>query len=144
VAYTAHKVLYLEYLISATEGIGLSRIKQLHVGRQSYEGSDPKKWFESGANIGIEPLPDGTYNLRAYVSDYPSSEMTTNSDLPALPPEYRPLIVLYGFERALKKEGRFGHASQIKSIYYNELFHTRVDKNELIPDSFEDIEDGKW
>jgi hypothetical protein len=57
----------------------LSKIDPLKVGHYPLEPSSyvPKYWFEFGQTIGIEPLPDATYNLRLYVADAPKICHTT-------------------------------------------------------------------
>ncbi len=143
VAFSGHRVVYLEHLISATEGIGLKKIHPLHAGRQRQEGESPQKWFESGSNVYVEPILVAASNLKAYVADFPSAEMSSDAHTPKIPDEYQLLIILYAFEKVLHKEKRYGQAAQIKSIYENELFHTYLDKTAIIPDSYDEIENGR-
>jgi hypothetical protein len=78
VAVNAYKVLHVEYVpvLPATgRRTMLTQIDPLRVGH--YPGvtagttGAPLFWYESGANIGIEPIPDGIYQLRLYVADLP-------------------------------------------------------------------------
>ena len=143
VAYSGYRCMFLEHLISTTEGLGLRKILPLNAGRQWEEGSTPQKWYESGSNICIEPILVATSNLNAYVVDYPAQEMSNNPDLPSIPPAYRPLIILYTLAQAIKKEKRFSQSAHLKSVFEAELMHTRYDKSEIIPDSYEKIDYGR-
>ena len=143
VAYSGYRCMFLEHLVSTTEGLGLRKILPLNAGRQWEEGSTPQKWYESGSNICIEPILVATSNLNAYVVDYPAQEMSNNPDLPSIPPAYRPLIILYTLAQALKKEKRFSQSAHLRSVFEAELMHTRYDKSEIIPDSHEKIDYGR-
>jgi len=128
VSTTGYRPIYVEY-----SNLGLPLILPNQTGRRSGTGTAPQKWFESGSNIGIEPLPDTTYPLNIYVADYPSSEMSANPDIPQIPAQFRPLIVLYAFGNAIKKEYRIQQASYILKMYENELTFTKSDID-FIPD----------
>ncbi len=66
------KVHYVEYIPSSGRAIMLTRIDPLKTGNKyPLRGTAPQYWFEYGANIGIEPIPDAIYQLRLYVSDVP-------------------------------------------------------------------------
>jgi len=143
VAFSGHKVVYLEHLISTTEGLGLRKIDPLHAGRQRQEGTGPQKWFESSSNIYMEPILTAESNLKAYIADVPSAEMSADAHTPKIPDSYQLLIILYVFEKVLKKEKRYGQAAQMRSIYDNELFHTYLDKTAIIPNSYDEIENGR-
>lgn len=142
VAYTAYRVLFLEHLSASEAGVGLRKIKPNQAGRIASTGTSPQRWWESGSNIAIEPIPAATHNLKAYVADYPDAEMSANTAIPKVPPEYRPLIVLGCLSLALKKEKRFQQSYQIESIFNNELLHTKLDKTQIVPDDKTVIEDA--
>jgi len=132
VAFTGYKAIYLEYVPSGTNR-GLVEILPVQLGRFPFNSTEPQYWFENGLNVGIDPLPDATYTLNAYVADYPSTEMSANPDIPQIPDDFRPLIVLYAYGRALQKEGRFPQARLILSIYNNELLYSKMDRIINIP-----------
>lgn len=77
VATNAYKVLHVEYIPSSGRPIMLAKIDPLRVGNYPLSGTAPQFWYEFGSNIGIEPIPDATYNLRLYVADLPKMEHTT-------------------------------------------------------------------
>jgi len=141
VASTGNKVGFLEYTYGTASGLGLKRITTNQIGKLPNNGTTPQRWYPSGANVCIEPIPDDTYTLKAYVLDYPSIEMSANPDAPEIPSDFRPLIILYGFARALEKAGRYAQAGQIESMYFNELIHARLDKSETVVDSWDMIKD---
>lgn len=132
--YKAH---YLEY---TTAGLGLMKMLPTQLGRIETNGSTPERWYEfhdAGIEkIGIEPLPDAVYNIDVYLADTPT-EMTADGNTPSIPLEFRPLVILYAFGRALKKLKRTAQAAQIFAMYTNELMHSRLDIVEIVPDSRE-------
>lgn len=143
VAFTAHKVGFVEYTYDTTEGLGLKRITTNQVGKLAGSGTAPQRWFTIGTNIGVEPVPDaGTYDLNLYVYDYPSVEMSVDSAIPEIPPEFRPLLVLFGFAKGLEKIQRNNQALQVYGMYLNELLHARQDKIETQVDSWDMIKDA--
>lgn len=143
VAFTAYKVGYVEYTYGMAEGLGLRRITANQVGKLADNAATPQRWFPIGTNIGIEPIPDvGTYDLNLYVYDYPSIEVTVDSAIPEIPPEFRPLLILFGLVKGLEKIQRTSQAAQIYGIYLNELSHTRQDKIETQIDSWDMVKDA--
>jgi len=141
VSYSAYKVKHLEYVPTSGTPKGLVKIKPAHMGRLSGDNV-PFYWFESKNNVAIEPVPDGTYTLNAYVGDYPGSEMSLGPDIPEIPPDFRPLIVLYAFMRGLEKEVKVMQANQINGMYLSELSHGSRDKIIIRPGSREDTRIG--
>ena len=133
VAFTGYKVGYLEYI---TDGLGLMKTFPSQLGRIPTDGTAPEKWFESGSNVGIEPMPDEKYTLSAYIHDYPSAEMT-GANAPKVPAYAHFLIILKTLALALEKEKRYGQALQINSIYENGLEFLTNDIEEFMPESWE-------
>jgi hypothetical protein len=82
VATNAYKVLYVEYVPASGRAIMLTKIDPLRVGH--YPGvtigteGPPLYWYEFGANIGMDPIPDATYKLRLYVADLPKMTSVYN------------------------------------------------------------------
>lgn len=71
VAHNAYRCHHVEYIPASGRTEMLEKIDPLQVGHKTYEGSTPQYWYEDVGNIGLDPLPDGAYNLRLYVSDMP-------------------------------------------------------------------------
>lgn len=71
VTTNAYKVIYVEYIPSSGRNQMLIKIDPLRVGHYPINGTTPQYWYEFGSTIGIEPLPDATYELRLYVADMP-------------------------------------------------------------------------
>lgn len=67
VALNAYKCLNVEYV--TTRPVMLPVIDPLKLGYYPKKGTAPQYWYESGNEIGIEPVPDGIYSLRLYVAD---------------------------------------------------------------------------
>lgn len=124
-AFTANKVAYAEYIPGSGTPKGLIRIHPKQAGRVPVNGTTPQYFWEAGSNVGIEPLPDGTYTIRLYVQDYPSSDVSLNVDLAELPEEYRFLTILYTAAQAFLKSSDYGAYAQLMGIYNNELFYNR-------------------
>jgi hypothetical protein len=77
VATNAYKVLFVEYVPATGRTKMLSKIDPKRAGQGPYNGTVPQYWFEFGANIGIDPIPDGSYSLRLYVADLPKMQYAT-------------------------------------------------------------------
>lgn len=134
VAFTGYKVGYLEY---STTGLGLMKVLPGQLGRIPTEGVTPEKWFESGSNVGIEPIPGDTYSFNAYTNDYPSAEMSAGGNAPKVPSYAQFLIILDALASALEKEKRYSQATQVRSIYENGLEFLTNDIEEFVPESQE-------
>ena len=139
VAFSGYRVAYLEYTYDTTKGLGLKRITMNQIGKPPSNGTTPQRWYPSGSNVCIEPIPNATYTLNAYTADFPSIEMSSNPDIPEISPEFRPLMILYAYARGLEKVKRTGQAAQIIGMYVNELIHARMDKVDVAIDSWDMI-----
>lgn len=73
----AYKVLHVEYVPSSGRTRMLTKIDPLRVGHYPTNGVTPQYWYEFSNAIGIEPIPDGAYNLRLYVADLPKMRHST-------------------------------------------------------------------
>lgn len=139
VSFTGYKVLHVEY-----NSIALPKIHPTQIGRaQTSSTGAPAFWFESGARVYFDPIPDNTYTVYLYVVDYPSAELSDGSPTPTIANNLRPLMVLYALSKAYEKDKRFGPAAQLMGMYESELWHARLDRVEIIPDSREVLEWGK-
>lgn len=133
VSVSGHKVEYIEYV---ADGKGLLKIKPKQIGKFPFNGTSPQYWFEMGnTTVNMDPIPDATYALNGYVVDYPAVEMSANTDIPEIPPEFRPLTILYCVAMGLEKSKRYGAAAQVWGMYKNDLVHLIQDKIAFVPDS---------
>lgn len=148
VAFTGYKCHAVEYTDS-TPKLSLRHGDPRKYGRGNPNGTYPYYWYHHGAavsqagartiNIGIDPLPDSTYNLAAYISDYPTTDLSVASQVPEIPPPFRPLVIKYVVYQALLKAGKVTAAEQVKSIYMNELMFMARDLLDIIPDGKKDM-----
>jgi hypothetical protein len=74
---SAYKVMHVEYIPSSGREQSLEKIDPLKLGHYKSNGTVPQYWYEYGNTIGIEPIPDATYNLRLYVADSPKMQHST-------------------------------------------------------------------
>lgn len=141
VSFSGYRVEAVEYIPAAGNRKALRRIVQKQLGRVpvSSGASVPQYWFENGATFGVEPLPDAVYNLAAYVCDWPAADMTLDTDVPEIPPAFRPLVILFALYKALLKDRKGEAARQIYSIYWGELNFTAYDYVAPVPDSREEL-----
>lgn len=108
----------VEYVPASGSPRAMMRIQPKHIGRMRTEGAEPKGWFTWGPVVGIEPLPGTTsYNVNAYIADYPETEMTALTDTPTIPAEARDLIVIYGLFMAALMQKRYGTALSLYAQY---------------------------
>ena len=56
---------------------GLLRVLPTNMGYISTSGSVPQYWFQWGQYVVIEPVPDDTYSLTLFISDYPTLDTFT-------------------------------------------------------------------
>lgn len=72
VTTNVYNVEFVEYIPSdGSRPFMLGEIDPLKCGHFPLDGTYPQYWYKFGDTIGIEPIPDGTYNLRLYCSDIP-------------------------------------------------------------------------
>jgi hypothetical protein len=135
IPFTGYKVMFLEWLKTTSFGRGLNNIYHSLLGHTPSLDIYPTNWYQHRDNIYIESSPTDTYNLKAYIADYPSKEMSLNPDIPEIPPAFRPLIVLYVVATCLIKDKRVTEGQMIYSMYLNELIYNRYNLIELIPDT---------
>jgi hypothetical protein len=120
VSFTGHDVETVEYLASTP--VSLIEIHPVKDGRLANHGK-PLRWWQGNAQIGIEPLPDATYALNGYIYDKPT-DLTVDSQIPEIPPVFRPLVVLYVCHVAYFKRSNVPVSDFYKQIYQGELGYT--------------------
>ena len=89
--------------------------------------TSPKYWFQWGNYIVIEPTPDATYDLNAYVSIYPSDQMSSDADEPEIPKEFQEAIVPYIVMIAKLKDRKYQEAA-IRYGEYISTLQSSIDK----------------
>lgn len=103
---------------------GLIKISPSNRGRIPIDDSSPKAWFTWGDEIVVEPVPDDNYKLALYVSDFPESELTLDSDVPSsLPLEFHECIALFSCYSLLLKRKKWGMA-----VYYYNRYLSSLEK----------------
>ncbi len=134
VTYTGYDVAAVEYKPASGTRTALAQSDPLRDGHGRYNSTTPQFFWTGKGAFGIDPLPDATYNLDAYINDV-ATDMTVDSQIPEIPPAFRPLLVDYGLYRAFLKEGNYGAASLFHQIYQSELIYTAQDNLANIPDA---------
>ena len=120
ISYTGYDVDTIEYLSSPP--VSLIEIYPVADGHLP-EKSKPLYWWQGNAQIGIDPLPDAAYSLNGYIYDTPT-DLTVDSQIPEIPPAFRPLVVLYACHLAYLKRGNIIVSDFYKQIYQSELNYT--------------------
>lgn len=126
VAFSGHKVKYVEYVGSAT--VGIQRVTPKHLGFATYSGAAPQYWFQWGGNIVIDPLPATSYTMNLYVSDYPHTEMSSDTDEPTIPSAFHEDIVQYALSRALMRDRKWQQAA----FTYNKYIESIQAKKQML------------
>jgi len=119
VAFSGHKVKYVEYAGSTRTGI--QRVTPKHLGFSTYSGATPQYWFQWGGSVVIDPLPATAYTLYLYVSDYPQTEMSESTDEPAIPSSFHEDIVQYALARALMRDRKWQQAAFVYNKYIESI-----------------------
>lgn len=126
----------LEYITGA---ITLREIPTILLGHDHPKGATPQFYFENNDSVGIEPLPDATYNLNAYLSQ-PPTDMSLEPDIPVIRPAFRPLIIWGALARTLEKfESTRMTGRMIENLYLNEIKYLTQEYIDIIPTSHEDL-----
>jgi hypothetical protein len=120
VSVTGYDVDTIEYL--TTTPVSLIEIYPVADGHLANSGA-PKHWWQGLNQIGIDPLPDATYTLNGYIYDKPT-DLTVDSQIPEIPPAFRPLIVLYVCHVAYLKRSNVVVSDFYEQIYKSELGYT--------------------
>jgi len=120
ISFTGYDVDTIEYI--ATTPVSLVEIYPVADGHLATSGK-PLFWWQGNNQVGIEPLPDATYTLSGYIYDNPT-DLSVDSQIPEIPPAFRPLVVLYACHVAYIKRNRIIVADFYKQIYQSELAYT--------------------
>lgn len=137
VSFSGYKVLYLE---DADNGLGLPLTLPAGLGRIPTDVETPQRWFCDQSYIYIDPIPNGTYNIDAYIGDTPAGLLTSEPDIPEILPQFRPLIILKAFGDLLHKDKRVAQSSYILSIYETELAFLKASTLEFVPEGEDSTE----
>ncbi len=115
VSYTGIKVLHVVY-----NNIGIPQIRETQIGWEQTGETTPHQWFDDKSQIGVEPLPDGTYSLTLYLADQ-APTMTSDYEIPLILPQFREIIFFYCMVRWLLKTPFAAMAAQFFNLYLQEL-----------------------
>jgi len=115
VSYTGIKVLHVVY-----NNVGIPQIRETQIGWEQTGETTPHQWFDDKSQIGVEPLPDGTYSLTLYLADQ-APTMTSDYEIPLILPQFREIIFFYCMVRWLLKTPFAAMAAQFFNLYLQEL-----------------------
>jgi len=117
VQFSGFKVKNLECIPATGTRIGLPKITLKHFGRIPLSGATPQYWTQWGGAVLIEPIPATAYTLYATISDYPLTEMSSDTDEPSIPSTYHEDMVWYAVSRCLMRKGRREQAAYAYNRY---------------------------
>lgn len=122
VAFSGHKIKDVEYIPASGSRLGVQRITPKHLGRVPVNGSTPQYWCQWGGNAVVHPIPGSTtYTLYFYVSDYPHTEMSEDTDEPAIPSSYHEDIVQYALFKSLMRDRKWQQAAFVYNKYIESI-----------------------
>ena len=105
------------------------RITPHHFGHIKLRGeTKPQYWVQWGNYILIEPIPNDAYTLNAYLSIYPTDQMSDNADVPEIPYEFHEAIVPYVVMMGKLKAQLYTEAA-FKYAEYTILLQELIDKH---------------
>jgi len=141
VAFSGYKCAAVEYTPVSGNPYYLIKINPNQVNHVNTNGLEPQFWYEFGSSIGIEPLPAATYTdkLQLYIEDFPTGDMTVDTEIPQIPPAFQPLIIPKALAQAFMQDNKQAFAQQMLSIYRNELLYTIQDQLPNVPDGTLDL-----
>ena len=135
VAYTGLACRALDYKPGSGARYSLIQRDARSFGKLQLDPSAPRVFQDLGGKVWIDPLPDATYNLDAYSVRQLSSELTADTQVPALPPAFRCEIVPAALSICLQKEQRAAAARQLYGIAVNETVYLKQLLLAPIPDA---------
>jgi hypothetical protein len=136
VAFSGSKPLFVEYSL-----LSLMQMRETQIGHEVTGGLTPNRFFVRGSNVGIEPLPDATYDLTLYVADTGGAEVSANYDIPLIPPAFRDIIFWNLMVRGFQKLRSTQLAATFYGIYMLEMKETMM--MNVRPDIIEAYEDKR-
>lgn len=134
ISYTGYDCQNVEYVPASGNRISLVQSSPLQDGHNQYDGTAPQYWWVNKGVIGIDPVPDATYNLLGYIAGTPT-DITIGSQIPEIPPAFRALLKWYVCYRAYLKEHNYGAASLCHQIYQSEMIYLAQDLLANVPDA---------
>jgi hypothetical protein len=137
VRFSGFKVKNLEYIPVTGTRTGLPKITLKHFGRLPLTGATPQYWTQWGGLILIEPIPESAYTLYATISDYPLTEMSSDTDEPSIPAVYHEDMIWYAVSRCYMRKGRreqgaFAYNRYIESIQIKKFTRTYTKQDSRI------------
>ncbi len=141
VAFSGYKCAAVEYTPVSGNAYYLRKILPVQVNHVKFDGAEPQYWYEFGSNIGIEPLPAATYAnaLKLYIEDFPTAEMSVDTEIPQIPPAFQPLIIYKALQQAFIQDNKMDVAKMLYTIYRNELAYLMQDQLQNVPDGTNDL-----
>lgn len=141
VAFSGYKCAAVEYAPTSGNAYYLRKILPKQVNHVKLDGAEPQYWYEFGSNIGIEPLPAATYTnaLKLYIEDFPTAEMSVDTEIPQIPPAFQPLIIYKALQQAFIQDNKLDVAKMVYTIYRNELAYLMQDQLQNVPDGTNDL-----
>jgi len=129
VQFSGFKVKNLEYIPVTGTRTGLPKITLKHFGRLPLTGVTPQYWTQWGGFILVEPIPASSYTLYATISDYPLTEMSSDTDEPSIPAVYHEDMIWYAVSRCYMRKGRreqgaFAYNRYIEAIQLKKFTRT--------------------
>ena len=123
VPFSGHRVVEVKY---GTRG--LLKILPTIAGYANISGNSPQYWFQWGQYIVIEPVPDAAYSLTLSVSDYPTAELTLDTEYStSLPDEFHPCIVDFACYVLSLRLCRWDQAAKYYNLYIQNLKKRKKD-----------------
>ena len=139
VQFMGYMVKAVEYLPSTGTKRGLPRITPHMVGHLPTSGSIPRYWYQWGKQIGIEPVPDASYNLSVTIIDFPTTELSSDTDEPEIPAAYNNLLTIYAAYRALMRPSKYGTSGILYREYLSALNSIKKQYSDTIPDGYSEF-----
>ena len=107
---------------------GLLKILPETIGHITIDGDIPQYFFQWGGYAVIEPVPGGVFQLKLFVSDYPTGELTATTDYPtSLPDEFQPCVVDFACYVLSIRMKKWRQAARYYNLYINNLKKRKKD-----------------
>lgn len=101
---------------------GLLRVNPNVVGRAALDNYIPTRYFPWGNEIKLDPVPDDEYTINLYISDFPSTALSSDTDeLSALPEEFHECSVYFSCYVLCVKMKKWATAKDFYNKYIDSL-----------------------
>jgi len=116
----------------------LTQITPKQAGHLKYQGDDPQYWFDWANKVYILPVPKAVHTITSLLAS-DSTDFASDSSTSAVQTPYQYPIILYATYRGLLKDRQYSKASQLYSMFLNEIQYTREDLGHREPDTKQDF-----